>query len=157
MRIHGHGLVRRQQRGPPGPEQAPASEVLLCRRYLCTGCGAVLTVLPASAQARKHFSGAAIALALTLWGLCGYSAAQVRALVSDWMHTGAAARGWRSLARWAAQVAGGELFEALGVRAEGSPLEGAARAAQALCGTCPPEVRHQPLPHQAFAGASHVS
>jgi general secretion pathway protein A len=29
---------------------------------------------------------------------------------SDWVHTGAAARGWRSLARWATQVAGGELF-----------------------------------------------
>lgn len=157
MRIHGHGLVRRQQRGPPGPEQAPATEVLLCRRYLCTGCGAVLTVLPASAQARKHFSGAAIALALTLWGLCGLSAAQVRAQVSDWVHTGAAARGWRSLARWAAQVAGGELFAALGVRVDGSPQELAARVAQALCGTCPPEVRRQPLPHQAFAAAHHVS
>lgn len=157
MRIYGHGLVRRQQRGPPGPGLAPATEVLLCRRYLCTGCGAVLTVLPASAQARKHFSGAAIALALTLWGLCGYSAARVRALVSDWGHTGAAARGWRSLARWAAQVAGGELFPGLGVRAEGSPREVAARAAQALCGTCPPEARRLPVPHQAFAGASHVS
>jgi hypothetical protein len=117
----------------------------------------VLTVLPASAQARKHFSGAAIALALTLWGLCGYSAAQVRAQVSDWVHTGAAARGWRSLARWASQVEGGELFAALGVRARGLPREVAERAAQALCGTCPPEVRHQPLPHQAFAAASHVS
>lgn len=157
VRIYGHGLVGRQQRGPPGPEQAPATEVLLCRRYLCTGCRAVLTVLPASAQARKHFSGAAIALALTLWGLCGYSAARVRELVSDWVYTGAAARGWRSLARWAAQVAGGELFVALGVRAQGSPQEVAARAAQALCGTCPPEVRSQSLPHQAFAGAHHVS
>lgn len=129
----------------------------MCRRYLCTGCGAVLTVLPASAQARKHFSGVAIALALTLWGLCGLSAAQVRAQVSDWVHTGASARGWRSLARWVAQVAGGELFAALGVRAQGSPQELAARAAQALCGTCPPEVRRQPLPHQACAGACHVS
>lgn len=157
MRLHGHGLVERQQRGPPRPEADPATQVVLCRRYRCTGCGAVLTVLPASAQARKHFSGAAIALALTLWGLCGQSAAQVRALVSDWVHSGAAARGWRSLKRWAAQVAGGELFSALGVRVEGSPREVAARAAQVLCGTCPPEVRHQPLPHQAFAGACHVS
>lgn len=157
VRIHGHGLVRRQQRGPPAPGQSPATEVLLCRRYLCTGCGAVLTVLPASAQARKHFSGAAIALALTLWGLCGLSATQVRAQVSDWVHTGAAARGWRSLKRWAAQVAGGELFPGLGVRAEGSPREVAARAAQALCGTCPPAVRSLLLPQQAFAGALHVS
>jgi hypothetical protein len=87
----------------------------------------------------------------------GSSAAQVCAQVSDWVHTGAAARGWRSLVRWASQVEGGELFPALGVRARGLPREVAARAAQALCGTCPPEVRRQPLPHQAFAGASHVS
>ncbi len=105
----------------------------------------------------QHASGAAVALALTLWGLCGYSAARVRELVSDWVHTGAAARGWRSLARWAAQVAEGELFVTLGVRAQGSPQEVAARAAQALCGTCPAEVRRQPLPHQAFAATHHVS
>jgi hypothetical protein len=114
-----------------------ATEVLLCRRYLCTGCRAVLTVLPASAQARKHFSGAAVALALTLWGLCGYSAARV-ALAGALGGPGG----------------GGELFVALGVRAHGSPQEVAARAAQARCGTCPPEVRRQPLPHQAFAAAS---
>ena len=52
---------------------------------------------------------------------------------------------------------GGARAAALGVRVEGSPQEVAARVAQALCGTCPPEVRRQPLPHQAFAGAHHVS
>ena len=46
VRLYGHGLVRRQQRGPPAPGRTPATEVLLCRRYLCTGCDAVLTVLP---------------------------------------------------------------------------------------------------------------
>jgi hypothetical protein len=87
IRIHGHGLVRRQQRGPVQPGEQPVTHPCACRRYLCKGCGAVFTVLPASAQPRKHFSGAAIALALALWGLCGLSAAQVRAVVSDWVHT----------------------------------------------------------------------
>lgn len=128
-----------------------------CRRYLCKGCGAVLTVLPASAQPRKHFSGAAIALALALWGLCGLSAAQVRAVVSDWVHTGASARGWRSLARWARQAARGELFTSLEARAEGLPRQVAQRLAQALCGHAPPEVRAQALGSQAFHGACHVS
>jgi hypothetical protein len=117
----------------------------------------VLTVLPASAQPRKHFSGAAIALALALWSLCGWSAQQVREAVSDWARTGAAARGWRSLARWAAQVQEGGLFAWVAMAGAPSPPEAAARAAQALCGQAPVEARRWHLAHQAFAGACHVS
>lgn len=157
IRIHGHGLVQRQQRGPEQAAGRPGTHAYACRRYRCKGCGAVFTVLPASAQPRKHFSGAAIALALALWGLCGWSAAQVRAAVSDWAHTGASARGWRSLARWARQAARGELFASLEARAEGLPRQVAARVAQALCGHAPPEVRAQPLGGLAFHGASQVS
>lgn len=131
--------------------------MLECRRYQCQGCGAVLTVLPAAAQPRKHFSGAAIALALALWGLCGLSARQVREAVSDWACTGAAARGWRSLARWAAQVEGARLFAGVAMAGATSPREAAARAAQALCGHAPAEARRLHLAHQAFAGACHVS
>ncbi|WP_239014430.1 hypothetical protein [Archangium violaceum] len=119
MRIHGHGLVQRQQRGPPGPGQPARTQVLACRRYQCQGCGAVWTVLPASAVARKHFSAAAIALALALWGLCGLGVEQVRGLVNDWKHTGAMPGRWRSLGRWAEQVATGSLFSALEVHVEG--------------------------------------
>lgn len=115
-----------------------------------------MTVLPASAQPYKHFSGAAIALALALWGLCQSSAAQVREAVSDWAHTGAAARGWRSLSRWAEEVSEGKLFAGLHAAAVGTARQQAERAAQALCGHAPAEVRHLGLDCQAFAGASHV-
>ena len=155
--MHGHGLVQRQQRGPPLPGEPALTQVLACRRYQCQGCGAVLTVLPASAQPRKHFSGAAIALALALWSLCGWSAQQVREAVSDWTRTGAAARGWRSLARWDEQVQGARLFSGVALAGAASPPEAAARAAQALCGQAPVEARRLPLAHQAFAGACHVS
>jgi hypothetical protein len=114
-------------------------------------------VLPASAVARKHFSGAAIALALALWGLCGQSMEQVRGTVNDWKHTGAMPGRWRSLVRWAKQVAGGRLFSALEVRVEGAARTVAARAAQVLCGHAPPAQRGHPLAWQAFLGASHVS
>jgi hypothetical protein len=157
VRIHGHGRVRRQQRGPPEPGQPPLTQVLECRRYQCQGCGAVWTVLPASAVARKHFSGAAIALALALWGLCGQSVEQVRGTVNDWRHTGAVPGRWRSLARWARQVAEGRLFAALGVRVEGAARAVAARAATALCGHAPPTQRGHPLAWQAFLGVRHVS
>jgi hypothetical protein len=124
--------------------------------YRCKACTAVLTVLPSSGLARKHFSGAAMALALALWGLSGWSAAQVRALVGGRMQAGGQSRGWRTLARWARQVADGALWASLDSRAKGEPRQVAARAAQALCGLAPPWARAAGLPHQAFAGASHV-
>lgn len=157
IRLHGHGLVRRQQRGPPSVGQPARTEVYGCRRYRCQGCQAVFTVLPAQAQPRKHFSGAAIALALALWGLGGLGAAQVRAQVSDWGQLGSSARGWRSLTRWARQAALGELFVGLDSRAQGSSRQLAARAAQALGGHAPPQARGQPLEALAFEGARHVS
>jgi len=155
--VQGHGVRQRQQRGPPGMGEPPVAQSCGCRRYRCQACRAVMTVLPASAQPYKHFSGAAIALALALWGLCQYSAAQVRAAVSDWTRTGAAARGWRSLSRWAEAVSQGKLFAGLNTLEAGTAREQAERAAQALCGHAPAEVRHLGLDSQAFAGASHVS
>jgi hypothetical protein len=80
-----------------------------------------MTVVPATVVARKHYSGAAVALALALWGLCGWSAAQVRAAVAGLAQGGQAARGWRTLARWACQVAQGQLFRAVDARAQGTP------------------------------------
>ena len=77
MVLHGHGLVERQQRGPAAPGQEAVCAVIFVRRYLCTACDTVMRVLPGSSVARKHFSGAAIALALALWGLCGKSAREV--------------------------------------------------------------------------------
>jgi hypothetical protein len=155
--IQGHGLVRRQQLGPQSPGQAPGKHEVACRRYRCLKCGAVLTVLPQTAVARKHYAGAAVALALTLWGLCGWSAAQVRAALSPRLAPGARARGWRTLARWARQVAHGKLFAALGPPAQGGHRQVAARAAQALCGWADPQERHLGLEHLAWAGACRVT
>jgi hypothetical protein len=156
--IHGHGLVERQQRGPPTPDGAPECRVVLCRRYRCKPCGAVMRVVPPSVSRRKHFSGEAIAFALALWALCGLGAQVVRRRTSDWTRRGDSARGWRSLARWARQLRARELFGALhlGAVADG-PRAVAARAAQALCGHAPLAWRSAPLEHQAFAGARHVS
>ena len=155
--IHGHGVVQRQQRGPVSPEGVGVKREVACRRYRCKACTAVLTVLPEAALARKHFSGAAMALALALWGLCGWSAAQVRAVVGGRMPSGGRPRGWRTLTRWARQVADGTLWASLDSRAKGAPRQVAAHVAQCLCGWAPPWARAAGLPHQAFAGACHVS
>jgi len=149
--------VERQQRGPAGPGAAPACAVILVRRYLCTVCATVMRVVPGSCAPGKHFSGAAIGLALALWG-SGVSAAKVREQVSDWKHLGAAARGWRSLERWARAAAAGKLFAWLDLGTlTGGPREIARRAAQALAGHAPLPWRSAPVWHQAQVGACHVS
>ena len=109
-------------------------------------------------KADVDFSGAAIALALALYGTCGKSARAVRVPVNDWKRVGASARGWRSLRRWAGAVAAGTLFAGLGLGVlAGSPREVARRAAQALCGHAPIGSRSAPVEHQAQIGQGHVS
>lgn len=156
-RIHGHGVVERQQRGPAAPGAAPTCETLRIRRYLCRSCGAVMRVVPASCAPGKHFSGAAIGLALALWA-AGKRAAEVREAVNDWKVIGAAARGWRSLTRWAREVGAGRLFAWLALGAvPGGPQAVARRAAQALRGYTPPEWRGAAVWLQSQLGACHVS
>ncbi len=149
--------MSRQARGPPRPDGDASTRDLRCRTYECQDCGAVMRVVPPEMIERKHFTGAAIAMAFALWGLRGKSAAEVRGRVNDWKRTGPSARGWASLTRWAGQAARGEVFGWLDLRATGPPQAVARAAAQALCGWAPPDRRLDPLAHQAFAGACHVS
>ena len=132
--------------------------MILARRYLCTACTTVMRVLPASSVPRKHFSGAAIAMAFALWGLGGRSAREVREQVNDQKILGAGARGWRSLGRWAREVVAGRLFAGLGLEGlVGGPRVIAARAAQALIGWAAPAAREAFPEAAAFNGAAHVS
>ena len=147
--LYGHGLVSRQQRGPATPGEPPTCAEIFVRRYLCRRCATVIRVVPASCVPGKHFSGAAIALALALWGCTGQSAAEVREQVNDWRVRGAAARGWRALRRWATEVGAGVLA--------GSAREVARRAAQALAGHAPLAWRSAPVEHQAQLGYCHVT
>lgn len=154
--IHGHGIVWGYPRGPASPGGSAQQTKTPVRRFQCQACDAVIRVVQACATARKHFTGAAIASALALWGLCGLSAGQVRKLVNDRQTDGEA--GWTSLSRWADGIVGGTLFPELGLRGiAGSALAVAAKAASILCGWAPPAAREAPREHQAFAGACRVS
>lgn len=155
VNVQGHGVVERHQRGPARPGEPGENARAPIRRYRCVPCGAVIRVVPSAAVARKHFSGAAIALSLALWGLSGLSAAEVRAIVNDRETDGES--GWASLIRWAREIAEGTLFPELGLRGvAGTARELAAKAASALCGWAPTTARESPRDHQAFAGACHV-
>ena len=114
-------------------------------------------MLAVTARPLKHFSGAAIALALALWGQCAASAREVRERVNDWK-PGPSARGWRSLIRWALEAAGGRLFRGLGLSCgAGTPRQQAARVAQALIGWASLDAREEGSEAAAFDGALHVS
>jgi hypothetical protein len=152
--LHGNGLVERQMRGPATADGKPTFVVIKVREYECQGCGAAMRVVPRAVVPRKHFSGCAIAMALAIVGLLEQSAAVARQRVNE-AQTGYGARGWRSVGRWIADVAGGRLFAELDLRElPKSAREVARRASQALCGRAPPTSRSGPPEHQAYAGAA---
>jgi hypothetical protein len=154
--LHGHGVVKRVQRGPASVETSPIARGVPVRVYLCqyAECGKACRVLPSSAVPRKHFSGAAIGLALALWGLVGLSAPTVRSRINERLTF---EPGWPALARWAGDIVAGRLFAGLEFSsAEGKPRALAGRVALALCGWAPAAVREGQREHQAFAGACHV-
>ncbi len=100
LAIHGHGVRRRQLRGPLDAQGEPQIVVVEIRRYECQRCGAVMTMAPREVIARKHYAATAIGLAVALYGVAGKCARAVREAVSPWRVVGASSTGWRSLRRW---------------------------------------------------------
>lgn len=70
--IHGHGLRRRLCHGPAAPGEPSVWRWVLCRRYQCQGCGAMLLVVPCGVAPRKHYALSAIAFAVALLGVAGW-------------------------------------------------------------------------------------
>jgi hypothetical protein len=113
LKIHGHGLVSRQFRGPRGPNEGDAPEIteILLRRFLCVPCGAVISVGPRGMLERKLYRGSAIAFALALWTLELLTIGAVRQRVSPWARQGWSVKGrWASLKRWASEAMRGGLW-----------------------------------------------
>lgn len=100
--LHGHGVRRRQQRGPVQVDQPPTIIAVPVRRYICTACHAITTVTPPMLR-RKLYSAFAIAWALALFGLLGLPPPHVRTRVSPWSIWGSNRQTWRSLTRWACE------------------------------------------------------
>lgn len=146
--LHGHGLRDRQLCGPPDVNRTPTWIVIACRRYLCTSCDAILTVVPRGVAPRRHYGHAAIAMALTLWAIAGVSEAEVRRQICARRISEESPKRWPTLARWARAAR-----DALGV-ASLSLQDAAARAAQIAIGRAPPALRRASRWAQAFAGGS---
>ena len=151
--LHGHGLRDRAIFGPRDVDADPERGWVRCRRYLCVvgTCGAVILVVPRGVAPRRHYSLAAIAVAMTLWGILALPPARVREriCVSPSVSWGTE---WSTLRRWAhAARALVDLPAAITLR------EVAARVAQIAIGRAPPSLRTAPRAAQAFAGGSAVS
>lgn len=157
--LHGHGLRTRDQWGPPEATAEPVIIEVTCRRYACQRCGAVISVVPRGILYRRLYTAAAIALALTLWGIEALAPRDVRARVSPWRTVGAtAAGGWASLRRWARAVRAGAVFGHVRASPLGSRLrEVAARAATTFAAFAPSSADALPLAARAMLGAAHVS
>jgi hypothetical protein len=129
-------------------DRTPTWIVIACRRYLCTTCSAILTVVPRGIAPRRHYGHAAIAMALTLWAIAGEPEAEVRRRICARRITVESPKRWPTLARWARAAR-----DALGA-ASLLLKDAAARAAQIAIGRAPPELRRVSRWAQAFAGGS---
>jgi len=132
---------------------------VVCRRYHCLACGAILLVVPRGVLRRRVYTAGAIALALALWGVEGLVPGEVRRRVSPWRIFGAsAAQSWASLRRWARKVREGALFACVRASPEGALFRAiAARTATTLAAYAPSAVEAMPLASRAFLGSAHVS
>ena len=151
----GHGMRTRQVRGPLEPGGEPTTLEVDVRRYRCSTCKAVLTVLPRGLVPRRHFSSTAIGQALLRYGQMQQSQREVRRHTSPWRIVGeAAVTGWATLRRWIAALGRGTLFaQVRAAPATFTARQRAERAALTLAALAPASMARLPLIEQVFAGA----
>jgi hypothetical protein len=158
LRLYGHGLRERQMLGPVEPLRDPVALDVMCRRYLCVACGAVVLVVPSGMLSGRRYSGPAIAQALALFGLGRLSPAEVRLRTSaDKIVGTTASTGWVTLLRWCEAVRDGRLFpDVRACPASFTRRQVAERAASAIGGRAPPPVDAS-LVVRAFVGAARAA
>ena len=151
--VVGHGVRRRQMRGPARVGAEPAEVEYQIRRYRCRQCGAVMTAGPRERLRCRLFSLPAITWALSLYGVEGVSSRAVRQRVSPWRRVGAAAdRTWQTLRRWLGAARDGRLFP-FAMKASGRPRQVAERLSRVLMAKAPPSFARAPASEQSVAGA----
>lgn len=155
--LQGHGKRPRQAWGPAAPSSPPVLRELQVRRYRCTACRALTTVVPSETLTKRLYTASAVAWALALYGLMAATPRAIRRLVSPWPVVGAtSAARWQTLLRWAGAAAEGRLFPppVRPMPAEWSARTVAARVATTLSACTVPSPAPPPLDVQAFFGAA---
>ena len=157
--LWGHGLRLRQQRGPLCPGGRPLTVQVALRRYRCRPCGAVVQVGPRGVLRHKHFSAAAIVLALWLLGCQGASTPQARSRVSPWSPTAERRScSWAAPKRWLGAQQQGRLFRSVRpAPTEFSAAQRAQRVAQTAMSLAPPCCWELGPPQRAFYGGAQLT
>lgn len=133
--------------GPGGPGVPPETITVAVRRYRCTACGAVPTVVPRETAARQRYSRPAILVALALWSLLELDGGEVRRRISPHPARGfAEPRVWPSLRRWVRDRH--HLWPEVSVAARATHRETAGALVAALCARM---ARAPPVPTVADA------
>ena len=105
LTLHGHGLRLRLLYGLLAAGQAPGTHEVWLRRYRCVRCGAITTVGPRGLLRGHLYGVGTILVALWLWAMLGWPAAEVRDALRPWGHSGLGCAGrWASLGRWAREL-----------------------------------------------------
>jgi hypothetical protein len=130
------------------PDSSPRQVIVKLRRYRCTACGCIITVLPRDLPKHRRHALGLICLALALWSEGQMSAEKVRDALG--LHQSFEA-GWPQLRRWAR----GTEFGVLGLT-DDVPHELASQITQRVCGRAPPEKRALPIADMTFFGAAYV-
>jgi len=155
LALHGHGVRTRQVRGPLSPDGAPTTVEILCRRYRCQCCGAVLQVVPRGVLPHRYFSGPAIAWALALFGVQHLPVPEVRRRTSPWAVVGEAAKpSWAALMRWVGAARSGRLWPGLVRPRAGDTRRAVAEHIALALGSRAPPPWDAPQAARAFAGAA---
>jgi len=112
LQMHGHGMRKRMQRGPDAIGQPPAERIVDARRYICTKCGATVTVVPRGVVRRRLYTAWAIGLGLALFGIQLESADAVKEAIAPEASARDPAEGvtWSTLRRWAHEAKAGTLI-----------------------------------------------
>jgi len=151
--VVGHGVRRRQMRGPLRVGDEPGELEYQIRRYRCRQCGAVMTAGPKERLRCRLFSLPAITWALWLYGVECISSRAVRHRISPWRKVGAAAdRTWQTLRRWLGAARDGRLFP-FPIKASGRPRQLAERVSRVLMAKAPPSFATAKGSEQSVAGA----
>jgi hypothetical protein len=154
--LHGHGLRDRSLLGALTPCAEVQWFTVRVRRYRCTACQAILTVVPRGVLRRRLYCASAIGWVLARVGLDGATTAQVRAELSPSTLVGVAAVDrWITASRWIEASREGRLFSRLGRHAAGSSYRQVAeRTVMQLVALAPPCGGDASLTHAAWRGAA---
>ena len=155
--LHGHGMRRRQLRGPLELDDEAAVHEVKVRRYRCTACGATMTVAPSTVLTRRLYLASAIAVAFVLAGVRRLAQRAVRAQLCPWKTWGeGSASRWDALLDWIAAVREQRLFTDVRAAPEHwTTWQVAQRAATTISARGPPGLT--PLEAAAFAGAARTA